>query len=123
MALAAGTYRGRLGGQVYQQGDTMGMSGLRGLRDVAPPDVYAGAGPTVGAYASSGGRMVMFGRTKLIYSLRQEATVQEKMRVMRMQAQSQSQFQESARPPTATVTLGAIGIGGLCGALLAAALL
>jgi hypothetical protein len=116
--LAAGTYRGRLGGQVYQQGDTMGLSGLRG--DV-PAEIYAGAGPTVGAYAPR--RIAMFGRTKLIHSLRAQSSIQEKARILQMQAQATSQFQESAHPPTAAVTLGAVGLGGLCGALLAAALL
>jgi len=95
--------------------------GLNGLRGVAPSDVYAGAGPTVGEYAPR--RMAMFGRTNLIYSLRQRATMQEKARVLHMQAQAVAQFQETSRVPTAAVTLGAVGLGGLAGALLAAALL
>lgn len=121
MPLAAGTYRGRLGGQIYQTEDSMGLNGLRGVGE----GVYEGAGEVPGQYAPK--RIAMFGRTNLIPSLRQRARYEEKLRVLQSQhlatAQFQTQFHETSRVPTAAVTLGAVGLGGLAGALLAAALL
>lgn len=77
--LAAGTYRGRLGGQVYQA-DDVGLNG-----------VYQDAGRTTGNNAPM--RVAMFGRTKVMYSLRQQATMQERDTVNYGRAQTRESFQ------------------------------
>jgi hypothetical protein len=143
MALAAGTYRGRLGGQIYQVEDPMGFKGVgrvapQGLVRVYPEQfrqvvanplpqlhglgsVYQDAGRTEGQYGP--GRLAMFGRTKLMYSLRHEQSAEAKANLIHAMRTSRAQFQTTVNPPTVRVTLGAIGVGGLMGALLATALL
>jgi len=107
--LAAGTYRGRLGGQVYQDED--GSTGLSG--------VYADAGQTSGQYGPA--RTAVFGRTKLMYTLRQQQTQRERDLVRYSQAQAREQF-STGMHPVAKAAVG-VGLGGIAGALLAAALL
>jgi hypothetical protein len=72
-------------------------------------------------------RVAMFGRTKQMYSLRQEgqrrAAIARKTALLQVHREYGVQFQETANPPQVAVTLAGIGLGGLAGALLAAALL
>ncbi len=89
--------------------------GLHGVGD----NLYEGAGRVPGQYAPQ--RVAMFGRTNTIYAMRKQAEMAAQRKIQ--DARRRSQFTETARPPTVSVTLAGVGLGGLCGALLAAALL
>jgi predicted ArsR family transcriptional regulator len=127
MALRAGTYLGQLGAQLYQiEDNTMRLQGLGNTEYVQAQ--RAGAYPAVQPLPA---RAVMFGRTKLMYTIRQEASrqaaLQHKMAVLQafgqFDTEGRSTFRETSIAPTASMTLAGIGIGGIAGALLAAALL
>lgn len=125
MARPAGQYLGSLGAQLYSIEGNMGLQGLGNTQYVDAQSAGAPSGPHIPP------RAVMFGRTKLVYTLRQEAqrqaVVAHKMALLQAQGQfttrGRAAFADDAIAPKTAATLAGVGLGGLAGALLAAALL